>query len=52
VLDESAKSLQSRTLPECHDGGNFLHGCNAQNVTGEDGLVIATRLTNDTTDCG
>src|SRR5690348_5713057 len=28
----------------------FIQGYNAQNVTSEDGLVIATRLTGDTTD--
>ena len=33
-------------------GGGFLQGYNAQNVVTEDGLVIATRLTNDTTDYG
>src|SRR6516164_1559997 len=31
-------------------GGGFLQGYNAQNVTSEDGLVIATELTDDTTD--
>jgi hypothetical protein len=31
-------------------GGGFIQGYNAQNVTSEDGLVIATRLTQDTTD--
>jgi hypothetical protein len=52
VLDESAKSSQSRPLPECRDGGTFLQGYDAQNVTHEGGLVIATRPTSDTTDCG
>jgi transposase len=40
----------SRLMPV--RGGGFLQGYNAQNVTSEDGLIIATRLTNDTTDCG
>jgi hypothetical protein len=31
-------------------GGGFTQGYNAQNVTSEDDLVIATRLTQDTTD--
>ena len=31
-------------------GGGFLQGYNPQNVTSEDGLVIATRLTNSTND--
>jgi hypothetical protein len=31
-------------------GGGFIQGYNAQNVTSEDGLVIATRLTQDTGD--
>jgi Transposase DDE domain len=31
-------------------GGGFTQGYNAQNVTSEDGLVIATRLTQGTTD--
>jgi len=38
----------SRLMPV--RGGGFTQGCNAQNVTSEDGLVIATRLTQDTTD--
>ena len=38
----------SRLMPV--RGGGFIRGCNAQNVTSEDGLIIATRLTNDTTD--
>jgi transposase len=40
----------SRLMPV--RGGGFIQGYNAQNVVSEDGLVIATRLTNDTTDCG
>ncbi|HMG64765.1 MAG TPA: transposase [Streptosporangiaceae bacterium] len=31
-------------------GGTFIEGYNTQNVTSEDGLIIATRLTQDTTD--
>jgi transposase len=31
-------------------GGGFIEGYNAQNVTSEDGLIIATALTSDTTD--
>jgi transposase len=31
-------------------GGGFLQGYNAQNVTSADGLIIATELTQDTTD--
>jgi transposase len=38
----------SRLMPV--RGGGFTQGYNAQNVTSEDGLVIATRLTQDTTD--
>src|SRR6267142_3279013 len=38
----------SRLMPV--RGGGFIQGYNAQNVTSEDGLVIATRLTADTTD--
>jgi hypothetical protein len=38
----------SRLMPV--RGGGFIQGYNAQNVTSEDGLIIATRLTNDTTD--
>ena len=38
----------SRLMPV--RGGGFIQGYNAQNVVTEDGLVIATRLTNDTTD--
>jgi transposase len=30
-------------------GGGFIEGYNAQNVTGADGLIIATELTSDTT---
>ena len=38
----------SRLMPV--RGGGFIQGYNPQNVTSEDGLVIATRLTADTTD--
>jgi transposase len=31
-------------------GGGFIEGYNTQNVTSEDGLIIATQLTQDTTD--
>jgi hypothetical protein len=33
-------------------GGGFIQGYNAQNMTSEDGLIIATELTCDTTDTG
>jgi transposase len=39
----------SRLMPV--RGGGFIQGYNAQNVTSEDGLIIATGLTGDTTDC-
>jgi transposase len=38
----------SRLMPV--RGGGFIQGYNAQNVTSSDGLLIATRLTSDTTD--
>ena len=38
----------SRLMPV--RGGGFIQGYNAQNVTSSDGLIIATRLTQDTTD--
>jgi hypothetical protein len=38
----------SRLMPV--RGGGFIQGYNAQNVTSEDGLIIATALTQDTTD--
>ena len=38
----------SRLMPV--RGGGFIQGYNAQNVTAEDGLIIATELTQDTTD--
>jgi transposase len=40
----------SRLMPV--RGGGFIQGYNAQNVTSADGLIIATRLTDDTTDTG
>ena len=40
----------SRLMPV--RGGGFIQGYNAQNVTSEDGLIIATALTCDTTDTG
>jgi transposase len=38
----------SRLMPV--RGGGFIQGYNAQNVDSEDGLIIATELTDDTTD--
>jgi hypothetical protein len=38
----------SRLMPV--RGGAFIQGYNAQNVTSEDGLIIAEELTNDTSD--
>jgi transposase len=38
----------SRLMPV--RGGGFIQGYNAQNVASEDGLIIATELTQDTTD--
>jgi hypothetical protein len=38
----------SRLMPV--RGGGFIQGYNAQNVASSDGLIIATRLTDDTTD--
>ena len=40
----------SRLMPV--RGGGFIQGYNAQNVTSQDGLIIATRLTASTTDTG
>ena len=39
----------SRLMPV--RSGGFIQGYNAQNVTSQDGLIIATTLTNDSTDC-
>ena len=39
----------SRLMPV--RGGGFIQGYNAQNVTSQDGLVIAAELTDDTADC-
>ena len=38
----------SRLMPV--RGGGFIQGYNAQNAVSDDGLIIATRLTDDTTD--
>ena len=40
----------SRLMPV--RGGGFIQGYNAQNVTSEDGVIIATALTQDTNDTG
>ena len=40
----------SRLMPV--RGGGFIQGYNTQNMTSEDGLIIATELTCDTTDTG
>jgi transposase len=40
----------SRLMPV--RGGGFIQGYNAQNMTSQDGLIIATELTGDTVDCG
>jgi hypothetical protein len=40
----------SRLMPV--RGGGFIQGYNAQNMTSEDELVIATELTDDPVDCG
>jgi hypothetical protein len=40
----------SRLMPV--RGGGFIQGYNTQNMTSEDGLIIATELTQDTTDTG
>ena len=39
----------SRLMPV--RGGGFIQGYNAQNMTGEDGLIIATELTDEQADC-
>jgi transposase len=39
----------SRLMPV--RGGGFIQGYNTQNVTSEDGLIIATELTDQQTDC-
>jgi hypothetical protein len=43
VTDPSSRLMPAR-------GGGFIQGYNAQNAVSGDGLVIATRLTGDTTD--
>ncbi|HEY6278930.1 MAG TPA: transposase [Streptosporangiaceae bacterium] len=40
----------SRLMPV--RGGGFIQGYNTQNMTSEDGLVIATKLTDEQADCG
>jgi predicted regulator of Ras-like GTPase activity (Roadblock/LC7/MglB family) len=51
---EKAPAVRNVTDPDSRlmpvRGGGFVQGYNAQNVTSEDGLVIATRLTSGTTD--
>ena len=42
ITDPDARLMPTRN--------GFIQGYNAQNVTSEDGLIIATRLTSDTTD--
>ena len=42
--------VDSRLMPV--RGGGFIQGYNAQNLASEDGLIIATELTCDTTDTG
>jgi transposase len=39
----------SRLMPV--RGGGFIQGCNTQNMTSEDGLIIATELTDEQADC-
>ena len=33
-------------------GGGFIQGYNTQNMTSDDGLIIATELTDEQADCG
>jgi transposase len=40
----------SRLMPV--RGGGFIQGYNTQNMTSEDGLIIATELTDEQADCG
>jgi hypothetical protein len=40
----------SRLMPV--RGGGFIQGCSTQNVVSEDGLIIATELTDEQADCG
>ena len=51
---ETAPAVRNVTDPDSRlmpvRGGGFIQGYNPQNVASEDGLVIATRLTGDTTD--
>jgi hypothetical protein len=48
VIRRNVTDPGSRLMPV--RGGGFIQGYNAQNVTSEDGLVIATELTDDTGD--
>jgi transposase len=51
---DRAKPVRNITDPDARlmpvRGGGFLEGYNTQNVTSGDGLIIATELTQDTTD--
>jgi transposase len=51
---EDAAPVRNTTDPDSRlmpvRGGGFIQGYNPQNVASGDGLIIATRLTNDTTD--
>jgi transposase len=51
---EKAPAVRNVTDPDSRlmplRGGGFLQGCNPQNVATQDGLLLATRLTADTTD--
>jgi len=48
VIRRNVTDPDSRLMPV--RGGGFIQGYNAQNVASEDLLIIATRLTQDTTD--
>jgi transposase len=48
VIRRNVTDPGSRLMPV--RGGGFIQGYNAQNVTSSDGLIIAARLTQDTTD--
>jgi transposase len=54
--DASAPPVRNITDPDSRlmpvRGGGFIQGYNTQNVTSQDGLIIATELTADTTDTG
>jgi transposase len=53
---EAARPVRNVTDPDSRlmpvRGGGFLQGYNAQNVLSEDGLALATELTDSTTDVG